>query len=105
MARRSFDVADYTHNLIGYKDNKKGSFTIYYDYIKGGPDIEEAERVHQFYYAIEYTYSGASNLCVEKIDDDGYIYYDINGWVPVVDSMRIKSIKKVTDISGITTVK
>lgn len=99
------DVADYTHNLIGYKDNKKGSFTIYYDYIKGGPDIEEAERVHQFYYAIEYTYSGASNLWVEKIDDDGYIYYDINGWVPVVDSMRIKSIKKVTDISGITTVK
>jgi len=99
------DVADYTHNLIGFKDNKNGSFTIYYDYIKGGQDVEESERTHEYYYVIEYTYSGASNLWIEKIDDDGYIYHEIKGWKPVVESMRIKSIKKVTDISGITTVK
>lgn len=99
------DVSEYTHDLIGYKDNKNGTFTIYYNYLKGGPDVEEADRVHQFYYAIEYSYTGASNLSVEKVDDDGYIYYDINGWVPVVDSLRIKTIKKITDVSGITAVK
>lgn len=99
------DVNDYTHNVIGYKDNANGTFTVYYDYLKGGADVEEAERVHQYYYAVEYTYSGASNLeAIKKVEND-YASYYISGWTPVVESLRIKSIKKVTDISGITSVK
>jgi len=100
------DVADYTHNIIGYKDNKNGSFTVYYNYLLGGQDVEAKDRVHQYYYTIEYTYSGASNLTVTKtVDEFDYEYYSINGWKPVVESMRIKSIKKVTNISGITKVQ
>ncbi|MBQ2675993.1 MAG: hypothetical protein IJF54_01140 [Clostridia bacterium] len=99
------DVADYTHDLIGYKDDKKGTLTVYYDYLKGGADFEAADRVHQFYYAMEFTYSGASNFAISKVDDEGYVYYELTGWTPVVKSLRIKSIKKVTDISGITKVK
>ncbi|MBE6770479.1 MAG: hypothetical protein E7548_07005 [Ruminococcaceae bacterium] len=99
------DVAEYTHQVLGYKDNKNGSFTVYYDYFEGGPDVEPSERVHKFYYAMEYTYSGASNLSIEKVVENDYEYHKISGWKPVVDSLRIKSIKKVTDISGLTTVK
>lgn len=96
---------DYSHEIIGYKDNKNGTFLTYYDCLLGGPDVEENEREHQYYYAVEYTYSGASNLSIEKVDEDGYVYYNISGWTPVVNSMRIKSIKKVADISGIIVVK
>ena len=96
---------DYSHNIIGYKDNKNGTFTVYYDYLEGGPDVDASERVHEYYYAVEYTYSGASNLAVVKKVEDGYESNYINGWTAVVDSLRIKSIKKVTDISGITAVK
>ena len=99
------DVPEYTHNLIGYTDNKNGTITVYYDYFEGGPDVEESERKHQYYYAVEYTYSGASNLAIIKKTENDYEYYVIEGWTPVVNSMRIKSIKKVTDISGITAVK
>ena len=99
------DVSDYTHNVIGYKDNKNGTFTVYYDYLQGGPDIEEAERVHQYYYAVEYIYNGASNLDIVKVVENDYGYNTITGWKPVVESLRIKSIKKVTDISGITVAK
>lgn len=99
------DVADYTHKVLGYKDNKKGSFTVYYDYQKGGQDVEEADRVHQYYYTVEYTYSGASNLTINKENDEGYEYYTINGWKPVVNSLRIKSIKKASSVSGITKIK
>lgn len=98
------DVASFTHNVMGYKDNN-GTFTVYYDYLEGGPDIEEAERVHQFYYVIEFAYSGASNLEVIKNVENDYTSYFINGWTPVVNSLRIKSIKKVTDVSGITGLK
>ncbi len=101
----SGDVTDYTHNVIGYKDNQNGTFTVYYDYLKGGGDVEVKDRIHQYYYAIEYTYSGTSNLAIKKISENDYEYYTINGWKPVVESMRIKSIKKVTDISGLTAVK
>ncbi len=99
------DVADFTHNVIGYKDNQGGTFTVYYDYLKGGGDVEVKDRVHQYYYAIEYAYSGASNLAAAKVNDEGYEYYTISGFKPVVDSLRIKSIKKVTDTSGLTAVK
>lgn len=99
------DVSEYTHQVLGYKDNKNGSFTVYYDYFEGGPDVEPSERVHKFYYALEYTYSGASNLCIEKVVENDYEYHKISGWKPVVDSLRIKSIKKVTDTSGLTAVK
>ena len=98
------DVSSFTHNVIGYKDNN-GTLTVYYDYLEGGPDIEEAERVHQFYHAIEYSYSGVSNLEVTKIVGEYDVTYYVNGWTPVVNSLRIKAIKKVTDISGITAVK
>ncbi len=99
------DVSDYTHKVLGYKDNKNGSFTVYYDYLKGGPDYEEKDRVHQYYYTLEYTYSGASNLTIGVEKEEDYEYQVIRGWKPVVDSLRIKSIKKVTDVSGITAVK
>lgn len=99
------DVADYTHEVIGYKDNANGTFTVFYDYLKGGADVEEADRVHEYYYAVEYSYSGASNLEIIKEVENDYASYYINGWTPVVNSLRIKSIKKVTDISGITSVK
>lgn len=81
------------------------TFTVFYDYLKGGQDYEPADRVHQYYYVIEYTYSGSSNLEVIKKVQDDYESYYINGWTPVVNSLRIKSIKKVTDISGITVTK
>ena len=99
------DVADYTHEVIGYKDNINGTFTVYYDYLKGGADVEEADRVHEYYYTVEYTYSGASNLTIIKEVENDYAMYYIDGWKPVVESMRIKSIKKVTDISGIIKIK
>lgn len=99
------DVSEYTHKVLGYKDNKNGTLTVYYDYLKGGPDYEEKDRVHQYYYALEYTYSGASNLSIEKVVENDYEYHTVNGWKPVVDSLRIKSIKKVTDIKGLTAVK
>lgn len=99
------DVADYTHKVIGYKDNANGTFTLYYDYLKGGADVEEADRVHEYYYTVEYSYSGASNLEVIKEIENDYATYYINGFTLVVNSLRIKSIKKVTDISGITEVK
>lgn len=99
------DVSEYTHKVLGYRDNKNGTLTVYYDYLKGGPDYEEKDRVHQYYYALEYTYSGASNLSIEKVVENDYEYHTVNGWKPVVDSLRIKSIKKVTDIKGLTAVK
>ncbi len=96
---------DYLHEIIGYKDNNNGTFSVYYDYIEGGPDVDVSEHKHQYYYAVEYTYSGVSNLKIEKVNEDGYEYLAISGWTPVVNSMRVKSIKKVADISGITIVK
>ena len=96
---------DYSHTILGYSDNKKGSFFVYYDYLLGGPDVEESERKHQYFYAVEYTYSGASNLKVAKITEDGYEHYDIKGWSPVVDSIRVKSIKKVANLPSVTTIK
>ncbi len=95
---------DYSHEVIGYKDSE-GTFIIYYDYLKGGPDVEESEQVHQYYYAVEYTYSGASNLTIAGVVEYGYESQRICGWKPVVESLRVKSIKKVTDISGINKVK
>lgn len=93
--------SDYSHTVIGYKDNKNGTFTVYYNYLKGGPDVEENERTHLYYYAVEYTYSGASNLSLVY---DEYRYV-ISGFKPVVESLRVKSIKKVSDISSITKIK
>lgn len=92
---------NYTHELKGYKDNLKGTFTVYYDYLDGGPDVDRSERVHLYYYAVEYTYTGASNL---TLSTDEYDVYCINGWKPVVNSLRVKSIKQVSNISGITTI-
>ena len=94
----------YSHEIVGYKDNN-GTFIVYYDYLEGGPDVEEAERVHLYYYAVEYTYRGASNLKVMSVVEDGYESQRIGGWKPVVESLRVKSIKKVADISGITKVE
>ncbi len=92
---------NYSHEVVGYKDNKSGTFTVYYDYLLGGPDVEEAEREHKYYYAVEYSYSGASNLAVVAEDYS----YSINGWKPVIESLRIKAVKKVADVSGITVIK
>ena len=88
----------YSHIVKGYTDNKNGTFTVYYDYLEGGPDVEASERIHQYYYAVEYTYSGTSNLKINTEENS------IIGWKPVVESLRVKSIKKVKDISGITKV-
>ena len=99
------DEPDFTHETLGYKDNGNGTFTVYYDYLEGGPSLDKSELVHKYYYAVEYSYSGASNLSVVKKIENDYEYYCINGWTPVVNTLRIKSIKKVTDINGITTVK
>ena len=96
---------DYSHEIIGYKDNKNGTFTVYFDYLQGGGDVDESERKHEYYYAVAYTYNGASNLKLEMVNNDGYEYLAITGWTPIVNSLRIKSIKKVTDISGIIAVK
>ena len=95
---------DFSHKVIGYKDSN-GTFTVYFDYLKGGPDVEEKDREHQYYYATEYTYSGYSNLSVATVEEYGYESQQIQGFKPVVESLRVKSIKKVTDISGITKVK
>lgn len=92
---------DYSHDVIGYKDNKIGGFTVYFDYKKGGPDVEESEKTHLYYYAVEYTYSGASNLSMVY---DEYRHV-VSGFKPVVESLRVKSIKKVSDISSITKIK
>lgn len=88
----------YYHNVIGYKDNNNGTFSVYYDYVTGD-DSPVSE--HIYYYAVTYTYSGASNLSVT--DNEGM--YFIKGWKPVVDSLKVKSINKVNDISGITKMK
>ncbi len=89
---------DYSHEAIGYKDNQNGTFTVYYDYLKGGSDVEENERTHLYYYAVEYSYIGASNLTLIV----GEYSSQISGFKPTVESLRVKSIKKVSDISGIT---
>ena len=96
---------EYSHTLVGYKDNKNGSFSLYYDYLLGGPDVEENERKHQYYYVIEYTYSGASNLEIATIVEEGYSHYEIQGWKPIVESLRIKAIKKLSSLPTLTVVK
>ncbi|MBE6750343.1 MAG: hypothetical protein E7560_04190 [Ruminococcaceae bacterium] len=88
---------DFTHTPVGYKDNKNGTFEIYYDYQSGGP--ENPDYKHLYYYAVTYTYKGASNL---EVIIGEYGDASISGWKAVVDSMKVASIKKVDSISGIT---
>ncbi len=83
---------EHTHKQVGYVDNKAGKFTVYYDYMDGGADAEEHE--HLAYYAVEYTYSGYSNLSIKKEE----WYNTILGYESVVDSMRVTSIKKVSSL-------
>ena len=89
----------FSHDAVAFKDDGKGTFTVYFDYLLGGPDVEANEREHVYYYAVEYTYVGASNLSLDK---DEYGYGKISGWKAVVESLRVKSIKKVADLSGTT---
>ena len=81
-----------THEQVGYVDNKAGKFTVYYDYMDGGADVEEHE--HLAYYAVEYTYSGYSNLTIQK----GEWCKEITGFESVVDSLRVTSIKKISSL-------
>lgn len=83
---------NYTHEQVGYIDDKAGKFTVYYDYISGGADSDEHE--HISYYAVEYTYSGYSNLAIQKNE----WYKEIVGFESVVDSMRVTSIKAVSSL-------
>ena len=83
---------NYTHTQVGYTDNKAGKFTVYIDYLSGGPDVEEHE--HICYYAVEYKYSGYSNLSIKKEE----WYNTILGFESVVDSLRVTSIKKVSSL-------
>lgn len=89
---------NYLHNAVGYTDDKNGTFKVYYDYVTFG------DNKHVYYYEVTYTYNGASNLVLFDNKQD-YDKYHITGWKPVVDSMRVKSIKKVDSISGITNIK
>ena len=82
----------YTHTVVGYTDNGNGKFTVYRDYQSGGSDVDEHE--HIYYYTVEYQYSGYSNLTVKKED----YAYAISGYAPVVDSLRITAMKKVTSL-------
>lgn len=84
----------YTHIAAGYKDDKNGKFTVYIDYINGGADVEESEREHICYYAVEYQYKGYSNLSVTT----GEYYSSIAGYTPVVDSLRVVSMKKIANL-------
>ena len=94
---------NFTHNLVGYKDDNAGNFTIYIDYIKGGADVPENELEHLYYYAVEYTYSGYSNLSIVTNEYDGK---EISGYTPVIDSLRVKAIKKLSALpTDITNVK
>lgn len=91
----------YTHEILGYKDNKSGSFTVYYDYKNGGPEDDKIE--HAFYYAVEYNYTGCSNLTIITGE---YDIKQIYGFTPVVQSLRVKSIKKLSTLpSDITKAK
>lgn len=88
---------DFTHTPIGYKDNKNGTFEIYYDYQSGGP--ENPDYKHLYYYVVTYTYKGASNL---EVIVGEYGEASISGWKAVIDTMKVASIKKVDSVSGIT---
>lgn len=83
---------EHTHKNVGYIDNKAGKFTVYYDYMSGGADVEEHE--HISYYAVEYKYSGYSNLSIQKAEWRN----NILGFESVVDSMRITSIKEISSL-------
>ena len=91
---------DYSHNMIGYKDNGKGTLQIYYDYVTGGVDVDE--HTHEFYYVVSYSYEGTCEIEMAKDEYDSTV---ISGWKPVIESLRVTSIKKVSDISGITKIK
>ena len=85
----------YSHTIVGYGDDKSGNFTLYINYTDGGADVEESERKHLYYYAVEYSYSGYSNLSVITGE---YSVKKILGFAPVVDSMRVKAIKKLSTL-------
>lgn len=91
----------YTHTVVGYKDNGAGNFTLYVDYQNGGPEHDVIE--HAYYYAVEYKYSGYSNLTVITGE---YDIKQIQGFSPVVDSLRVTAINKLASLpSDITKVK
>ncbi len=83
----------YTHTLVGYKDNGAGSLTLYVDYQNGGPEDDKIE--HAYYYAVEYKYSGYSNLTIITGE---YNSKQIQGFSPVVDSLRVTAIKKLSTL-------
>lgn len=83
---------EYSHKQLGYTDNKAGVFTVYFDYMREDYDSDKQE--HISYYAVEYSYSGYSNLSIMK----GEWYNSILGFESVVDSMRVTSIKNVSSI-------
>ena len=82
----------YAHKQLGYTDNKAGVFTVYFDYMREDYDSDKQE--HISYYAVEYSYSGYSNLSIMK----GEWYNSILGFESVVDSMRVTSIKNVSSL-------
>lgn len=107
------DVISFTHKVIGYSDNKAGKFTVYYEYLTGGPDVDEHS--HISYYAVTYSYSGFSNLTAGYINSS--VQYDeleepqtvtelvIQGFKPVVETLRVTSITKVSSTDGMTPIK
>ena len=84
---------EHTHKVVGYSDNKSGKFIVYYDYMSGGADVDEHE--HLEYYAVEYNYSGYSNLTIIIGE---YDIKQIQGFSPVVDSLRVTAINKLSSL-------
>ncbi|MBE6903232.1 MAG: hypothetical protein E7480_01330 [Ruminococcaceae bacterium] len=85
---------EYEHKEVGYVDNGQGKFTVYMDCVKCDYEADPPTLVHDYYYAVEYTYSGFSNLSIVQ----GDYSFEIAGFTPVVDSLRVTSIKKVASI-------
>ncbi len=78
------------HRIVGYTYGD-GVFKICYDY-RVSEDYSEEGLAHQYYYETEYVYSGSGEFFIR----DNCIMSTDNA---LVESLRVRSVKKVTDIS------
>lgn len=78
------------HKVVGYSDNGQGKLIVYMDYIKCDYESDTPYSEHDYYYAVEYNYSGYSDLYLKESE--------IGGYGAVVDSLRATSIKKIASL-------
>ena len=93
----------YSNHAAAYADDGKGTLTVYHSLAEMDWDTNEYN--HNYYYAVTYTYSGTDPLAVYGANDkyeNGFIRCENKS---VLDSLRVKAIKKVASVDGYTAVK